>query len=119
MTELKHLKTFESYSQKYDNSELLEEGKVGDFIKKVATKAGMKIEDFLLKWKDPKTISWAKNMAKKYIKLQQLSKEAYNKALQVNFDPENNEARDFFVQMAKIKGAKLSGPSSPSKKLLG
>lgn len=121
MTDLKHIKTFENFSQKFvenDDIEMIDEG-LKDFLKDIADKIGVKFEDFITQWKDPETVAWAKKMAKGYLNNGRLDKDAYNKALSVNFDPENPKSRDFFLQMSKIKGALSIGPNSPTTKLLG
>jgi hypothetical protein len=116
MAELKHLKTFESYyTPEVLDTEKLDEG----LIKDVVAKLGVKAEDFLTQWKNPETIKWAKRMAKAYLQKGTLSQEAYDKALAVDFNPSNNDSREFFLQMAKIKGALQSAPMSASTTLLG
>lgn len=118
MTTLKHIRTFESFVNEVGDAQLngnefdmLDEG-IKDALKNVANKIGMKVEDFMTQWKKPEMIEWAKRKAKGYLRTGKLTKEAYDKALAVNFDPSNPDARDFFVQMAKIKGALTGGPTS-------
>ena len=113
MAELKHIKTFESYAENFNTEEveLIDEG-VKDFVKKISDKIGVATEDFLTQWKSPKVIEWAKKMAKGYLKTGNLTQEAYDNAVAVNFDPTNLDSRDFFVQMAKIKGAFAGSPTS-------
>jgi len=120
MADLKHLKTFESFSEDFDNQEveLIDEG-LSDWLNKIADKVGVAAEDILTQWKKPEVIAWAKKMAPSYLQNGSLNQDAYDQAATVNFDPSNNASRDFFVQMAKIKGAKLSAPMSANTRLIG
>lgn len=113
MAELKHIKTFESYAENFNTEdvELIDEG-VKDFVKKISDKLGIAAEDFLTQWKSPKVLEWAKKMGKSYLAKGTLTQDAYDKALAVNFNPSKEDARDFFVQMARIKGSFAGSPTS-------
>lgn len=96
---MKHIKTFENFSQDLDQ-EILDEGVIGDLVKKTTDK--------LAGWNSEENIKWVKKMALAYVNKGDLDKDEYEKAKSLNFDSTKEEVKNFLKKADKLRANLMS-----------